>query len=67
MTLKIEMVEYMICDSSSGGKDYMLIHAYNTQTGAGWVRGYYGKLSGRFQEVVYLLRMRAQPKSIFQK
>lgn len=30
MTLKIEMVEYMICDSSSGGKDYMLIHAYNT-------------------------------------
>ncbi|EPA7859367.1 hypothetical protein ACQ6GM_001529 [Acinetobacter baumannii] len=56
MTLKIEMVEYMICDSSSGGKDYMLIHTYNTQTGAGWVRGYYGKLSGRFQEVVYLFK-----------
>lgn len=56
MTFKIEMVEYMVCDSSSGGKDYMLIHAYNAQTGAGWVTAHYGKLHGRFQEKNYLFK-----------
>jgi len=56
MTINIEVVEYLVSDSSSGGKDYMLVHAYNVQTGAGWVKACYGKLEGSFQIATHVFR-----------